>query len=262
MDKIFLYLFFILFAKNYASVETDSPSGLIVFSSNVTRCSMFARDCSISFVIKNLNVLNDLKIISSNENMIKIGSIESCSSSLTDYKQCKNPNDFEQLTNHERHLYENNIHLVNLKPTLVGKISIEFRLDNTNYTHSVIVTQPKRAIDLIQQIYVIFFSLSTATIMGILIEWEKLKKILKMPIPVVVGFVSQYLFMPLLAFAFINLFDQTAAEALALFIYGCSPGGAGSNNWTIIFNGDIDLSVIMTFVSTMSSLCNIIYIFK
>ena len=44
-------------------------------------------------------------------------------------------------------------------------------------------------------------------------------------------------------------------EALALFIYGCSPGGSSSNNWTIIFDGDIDLSAIMTFVSTMSSIC-------
>ena len=44
------------------------------------------------------------------------------------------------------------------------------------------------------------------------------------------------------------------AEALALFIYGCSPGGSGSNNWTILFDGDIDLSAIMTFVSTMGSL--------
>jgi hypothetical protein len=41
-----------------------------------------------------------------------------------------------------------------------------------------------------------------------------------------------------------------------------SPGGAGSNNWTIIFNGDIDLSVIMTFVSTMSSLCNLFFVFN
>lgn len=50
--------------------------------------------------------------------------------------------------------------------------------------------------------------------------------------------------MPLLAFTFITIFKLNPAESLALFIYGCSPGGAGSNNWTIIFNGDIDLSVI------------------
>lgn len=43
-------------------------------------------------------------------------------------------------------------------------------------------------------------------------------------------------------------------DALALFIYGCCPGGSASNNWTILFNGDIDLSAIMTFVSTLGSL--------
>ena len=48
--------------------------------------------------------------------------------------------------------------------------------------------------------------------------------------------------------------DLSPVERLALFLYGCAPGGTNSNNWTIIFNGDIDLSVIMTFASTLSSL--------
>jgi predicted Na+-dependent transporter len=46
----------------------------------------------------------------------------------------------------------------------------------------------------------------------------------------------------------------TPLEALALFLYGCSPGGSASNNWTILFDGDIDLSAIMTFASTITSL--------
>ena len=58
-----------------------------------------------------------------------------------------------------------------------------------------------------------------------------------------------------LSFVFIKVFSLPPIEALALFLYGCSPGGSGSNNWTILFDGDIDLSAIMTFVSTMSSLC-------
>jgi len=60
--------------------------------------------------------------------------------------------------------------------------------------------------------------------------------------------------MPLLAYTFVSIFTLALPEALALFIYGCCPGGAASNTWTILFKGDINLSAIITFVSTMMSL--------
>jgi predicted Na+-dependent transporter len=50
------------------------------------------------------------------------------------------------------------------------------------------------------------------------------------------------------------MFSLPSVDALALFIYGCCPGGSASNNWTILLNGDIDLSAIMTVVSTFGSL--------
>jgi sodium/bile acid cotransporter 3/5 len=41
---------------------------------------------------------------------------------------------------------------------------------------------------------------------------------------------------------------------LGLFVLGCSPGGNGSNFWTLLLNGDINLSITMTFVSTIAAL--------
>ena len=41
---------------------------------------------------------------------------------------------------------------------------------------------------------------------------------------------------------------------LGLFVLGCSPGGNGSNFWTLLLNGDINLSITMTFVSTVAAL--------
>ena len=38
---------------------------------------------------------------------------------------------------------------------------------------------------------------------------------------------------------------------LGLFLTGCSPGGGASNIWTYLFNGNINLSVTMTFVSAL-----------
>lgn len=38
---------------------------------------------------------------------------------------------------------------------------------------------------------------------------------------------------------------------LGLFLTGCAPGGGGSNMWTYILGGSLDLSICMTFFSTI-----------
>lgn len=42
--------------------------------------------------------------------------------------------------------------------------------------------------------------------------------------------------------------------ALGLFVTGCSPGGGASNFWTLLLDGNLNLSVTMTFISTICSL--------
>ena len=42
-------------------------------------------------------------------------------------------------------------------------------------------------------------------------------------------------------------------EKLALVLLGSCPGGANSNFWTAIFDGDVNLSVTMTLISTIAS---------
>ena len=41
---------------------------------------------------------------------------------------------------------------------------------------------------------------------------------------------------------------------LGLFVLGCCPGGTGSNFWTLLLKGDINMSITMTFMSTMLAL--------
>ncbi|VEL18402.1 unnamed protein product [Protopolystoma xenopodis] len=39
-----------------------------------------------------------------------------------------------------------------------------------------------------------------------------------------------------------------------LLTIGCSPGGGGSNIWTLLLGGDINLSMVMTFISSVTAL--------
>merc|ERR1711902_423135 len=81
-----------------------------------------------------------------------------------------------------------------------------------------------------------------------------MKKVLKRPIGPLIGFISQFIFMPICSFilSYIFPFSNTAMK-LGLFVTGCSPGGGASNIWTVMFGGNLDLSVVMMAVSTFSA---------
>jgi solute carrier family 10 (sodium/bile acid cotransporter), member 3/5 len=49
------------------------------------------------------------------------------------------------------------------------------------------------------------------------------------------------------------LFPNQPALQLGLFFTGCSPGGGASNIWTVALNGNLDLSITMTAISTFAS---------
>ena len=73
------------------------------------------------------------------------------------------------------------------------------------------------------------------------------------PVGPLVGFCSQFLVMPLLSYGLGYLLLQTNYERLGLLLLGCCPGGVGSNFWTAMLGGDINLSVTMTFFSSLAA---------
>jgi len=98
---------------------------------------------------------------------------------------------------------------------------------------------------------------------GCALDLKVVKDTLKKPIGPMIGFICQYIFMPLIAFGlgFIfpaaEVFGQTSSThapmRLGLFVTGCSPGGGASNIWTVMFGGNLDLSVTMTAISTFAA---------
>ena len=90
--------------------------------------------------------------------------------------------------------------------------------------------------------------------MGCALDLEVMKKVLRRPIGPLIGFVSQFMFMPVCSFVLGYVFPwSNPAMKLGLFVTGCSPGGGASNIWTVMFGGNLDLSIVMTAVSTFSA---------
>ena len=99
--------------------------------------------------------------------------------------------------------------------------------------------------------------------MGCAMDLKVVKETLKKPIGPMIGFICQYIFMPLIAFALGFIFPASEAFGqkasthapmqLGLFVTGCSPGGGASNIWTVMFGGNLDLSITMTAISTFAA---------
>ena len=126
---------------------------------------------------------------------------------------------------------------------------------SVSFTRSVkiLVTNPQRLIDKMFLIIVPMVVVVIAVFMGVLIDPNVIKKMVKEPKALLIGLVAQYGVMPFLAVAIAKLFHYGPLYSLALFVIGCCPGSGASNQWTILFDGDVNLSAMMSFVSTASS---------
>lgn len=87
--------------------------------------------------------------------------------------------------------------------------------------------------------------------MGLTLSLNDFKGIVKAPKAVLIGVVSQYTIMPLLAWGLAMAFNLPAEVAVGVILVGCCPGGTASNVMTFLGKGNTALSVTITSVSTL-----------
>jgi len=88
---------------------------------------------------------------------------------------------------------------------------------------------------------------------GIVLNLDELKAVLKAPGIIILGVLAQYSIMPLLAFLFIKLFSLSSAFSLGLVLTGSAPGAMSSNVISYLARADVSYSVSLTTVSTFLS---------
>ncbi|CAG7721857.1 unnamed protein product [Allacma fusca] len=89
--------------------------------------------------------------------------------------------------------------------------------------------------------------------MGAALDMSTVRDTLKRPIGPTIGFLSQFMIMPLLSYAICKALIPRPDLQLGLFITGCSPGGGASNIWTLTLGGNLDLSITMTTISSIAA---------
>ena len=87
--------------------------------------------------------------------------------------------------------------------------------------------------------------------MGLTLKAEDFKVVFSRPKEIIIGFLSQFILMPLIAFVLIKIFRLPPELAVGVMLVGTCPGGTSSNVMTYMSKGDVALSVGMTIVSTI-----------
>eukprot|EP00079_Xenopus_tropicalis_P020346 XP_012811144.1 PREDICTED: sodium/bile acid cotransporter 4 [Xenopus tropicalis] len=90
--------------------------------------------------------------------------------------------------------------------------------------------------------------------LGCTVEISQIGDHVRRPIGVLIALISQFVLMPLVAFLLALIFSLDEVAAIAVLLCGCCPGGNLSNIMSLLVNGDMNLSIIMTTSSTLLAL--------
>ena len=100
----------------------------------------------------------------------------------------------------------------------------------------------------------IFLPISLAIIMlgmGLSLVTDDFVRLFTYPKAVLVGLCNQLLFLPLIGFAIVVLFDLNPTMAIGVMILSVCPGGPTSNLITQVSRGNIGLSVTLTALASL-----------
>ncbi|XP_034167330.2 sodium-dependent organic anion transporter [Pangasianodon hypophthalmus] len=120
--------------------------------------------------------------------------------------------------------------------------------NTTSVAGSTAVIQQALGLTLAVMLGLVIFSL------GCSVEVNKIWLNLKRPWGILVGLVCQFGMMPLTSYLLALGFSVSPVQAIAIIVVGSCPGGTISNIITYWLDGDMDLSITLTSVSTLLGL--------
>lgn len=98
--------------------------------------------------------------------------------------------------------------------------------------------------------------------MGASMTFKDFRLALRTPRAILIGFSSQYVFMPFIAFSLAWVLGLSPLVAAGLILVGCAPGGTTSNIFAYFSKGMLSLSIVMTVCSTIAAAIMVPIIFK
>ena len=96
--------------------------------------------------------------------------------------------------------------------------------------------------------------------LGLGLKLEDFTRVLKTPKDFIVGFISQLIILPLVAYLLIIILKTPTEIAIGVMIIAAAPGGVTSNIMTKFADGDVALSISLTAIISLLSIITVPFI--
>ena len=96
--------------------------------------------------------------------------------------------------------------------------------------------------------------------LGLGLKIDDFTRVLKYPKDFLVGFFSQLIILPIVAYLLIIIFKTSPEIAIGVMIIASAPGGVTSNILTKFANGDVALSITLTAIVSLISIVTVPFI--
>jgi BASS family bile acid:Na+ symporter len=93
--------------------------------------------------------------------------------------------------------------------------------------------------------------------LGMSLTIQDFLRVIKTPKNFLVGFISQMILLPVIAFALIKLLNTPIELALGVMLIAAAPGGVTSNILTKFADGDVALSISLTAIISLVSIISV-----
>ena len=93
--------------------------------------------------------------------------------------------------------------------------------------------------------------------LGLGLKLDDFSRVLKTPKDFIVGFISQLIILPIVAYILILIFRAPPEIAIGVMIIAAAPGGVTSNIMTKFADGDVALSISLTAVISLLSIITV-----
>ncbi len=93
--------------------------------------------------------------------------------------------------------------------------------------------------------------------LGLGLKLDDFSRVLKTPKDFIVGFISQLIILPIVAYILILILKTPPEIAIGVMIIAAAPGGVTSNIMTKFANGDVALSISLTAVISLLSIITV-----
>jgi len=96
--------------------------------------------------------------------------------------------------------------------------------------------------------------------LGLGLKFEDFTRVLKTPKDFIVGFISQLIILPIVAYLLIIILKTPPEIAIGVMIIAAAPGGVTSNILTKFADGDVALSISLTAIISLLSIITVPFI--